>query len=104
MARLDPKEASLKHTDSWKLGVTNEITGQCLSKFVSLKTLAFTANNKKLGEGLGMHITLETRVGYRVRQGFLSRNASRNMRGRVQGDVQLVPLISCSSEAIYFKI
>ena len=60
MMRLDPKEASLKHT---KLGVTNEITGQCLSKFVTLKTLAFTASDKKLGERLGMHITLEIRVG-----------------------------------------
>ena len=39
------------------------------------------------------------RVGYRVRQGFVSRNASRNTRGRVQGEVLLVPLISCSNEA-----
>ena len=37
----------------------------------------------------------ETRVG----QGFVSRNASRNMRGCVQGEVLLVPLISCSNEA-----
>ena len=39
------------------------------------------------------------RVGYRVGQGFVSRNASRNTRGRVQGEVLLVPLISCSNEA-----
>ena len=39
------------------------------------------------------------RVGYRVGQGFVSRNASRNTRGRVQGEVLLVPLISCLNEA-----
>ena len=38
-------------------------------------------------------------VGYRVGQGFVSRNASRNTRGHVQGEVLLVPLISCSNEA-----
>ena len=38
------------------------------------------------------------RVGYRVGQGFVSRNASRNTRGRVQGEVLLVPLISCLNE------
>ena len=38
------------------------------------------------------------RVGYRVGQGFVSRNASRNTRGRVQGEVLLVLLISCSNE------
>ena len=32
-------------------------------------------------------------------EGFVSRNASRNTRGRVQGEVLLVPLISCSNEA-----
>jgi len=41
------------------------------------------------------------RVGYRVGQGFVSRNASRNTRGRVQGEVLLVPLISCSNEATW---
>ena len=39
------------------------------------------------------------RVGYRVAQGFVSRNASRNTRGRVPGEVLLVPLISYSNEA-----
>ena len=57
------------------------------------------------GEGLGTYITsthylfLETRVGYRVGQGFVSRNASRNTRGRVQGEVQLLPPISCWNNA-----
>ena len=37
-------------------------------------------------------------VGYRVGQGLVSRNASRNTCGRVQGEVLLVPLISCSNE------
>ena len=32
-------------------------------------------------------------------EGFVSRNASRNTRGRVPGEVLLVPLISCSNEA-----
>ena len=32
---------------------------------------------------------------YRVRQGFVSRNTSRNTCGCVQGEVLLVPLISC---------
>ena len=31
-------------------------------------------------------------------QGFVSRNASRNTRGRGQDEVQLLPLISCSNE------
>ena len=39
------------------------------------------------------------RVGYRVGQGFVFRNASRNTRGRVQGEVLLVLLISCLNEA-----
>ena len=39
------------------------------------------------------------RVGYRAGQGFASRNTSRNTRGCVQGEVLLVPLISCSNEA-----
>ena len=38
------------------------------------------------------------RVGYRVGQGFVFGNASRNTRRRVQGEVLLVPLISCSNE------
>ena len=60
---------------------------------------------KTEGEGLGTYITstrylfLETRVGYRVGQGFVSRNASRNTRGRVQGEVQLLPPISCWNNA-----
>ena len=57
---------------------------------------------------LGAYITLtcslflETRVGYRVGQEFVSRNASRNMRGRVQGEVQLLPRVSCWIEAKIF--
>ena len=43
------------------------------------------------------------RVGYRVGQGFVSRNPSRNKRGRVQGEVLLVPMISCSNEATWNK-
>ena len=42
------------------------------------------------------------RVGYMVGQGFVSRNASRNVCGRVQGEVQLLPLISCWIEATYY--
>ena len=38
-------------------------------------------------------------VGYRIGQGFVSGNASRNIRGRVQGEVLLVPLFSCWIEA-----
>ena len=38
------------------------------------------------------------RVGYWVGQGFVSRNASRNTCGCVQGEILLVPLISCSNE------
>ena len=41
-------------------------------------------------------------VGYRVGQGFVSRNASRNTRGRVQGEVLLVLLISCSNKATLY--
>ena len=42
----------------------------------------------------------ETCMGvYRVGQGFVSRNAIRNMHGRVQGEVLLVPLISCSNKS-----
>ena len=44
-------------------------------------------------------VSRKQRVGYRVGQGFVSRNASRNTRGRVQGEVLLVPLISRSNEA-----
>ena len=40
-------------------------------------------------------------MGYRVRQGFVSRNASGNMHGHVQGEVLLVPLISCWIEATH---
>ena len=36
-----------------------------------------------------------------VGQGFVSRSASRKMRGCVQGEVQLVPLISCLNEATH---
>ena len=39
---------------------------------------------------------IETKIGYRVWQGFVSRNASRNTRGRVQDEV---PSISCWIEA-----
>ena len=39
---------------------------------------------------------IETKIGYRVRQGFVSRNASRNTCGRVQDKV---PSISCWIEA-----
>ena len=39
---------------------------------------------------------LETRVGYRVGQGFVSRNASRNIHGCVQGKVQLLPYMNSS--------
>ena len=42
---------------------------------------------------------LETRVGYKVGQEFVSRDGSRNMRGRVQSEVQLLPRISYSNEA-----
>ena len=41
----------------------------------------------------------EKKNGWPARLGFVSRNASRNTRGRVQGEVLLVPLISCSNEA-----
>ena len=43
---------------------------------------------------------LETRIGYRVGQGFVSRNAHRNMCGRAQGEVQLLPGIGCWNETI----
>ena len=50
-------------------------------------------------------LLLETRVGYRIRQGFVSRNVSRNMRGCVQGEVQLLPRISCwnNSSPLHFQ-
>ena len=38
---------------------------------------------------------LKTRIGYSVGQGFVSRKANGNMRGRVQGKVRLLPRISC---------
>ena len=58
---------------------------------------------QEAGEGPGNveYLNLLTVLGYRVGQGFVSRNASRNTRGCVQGEVLLVPLISCSNKATW---
>ena len=64
---------------------SKELGGVCHGNIEYLDPLIVSRNN--------------LRVGYRVRQGFVSRNTSRNTHGRVQGEVLLVLLISCSNKA-----
>ena len=97
---------NLSRSNKWTLHLLATALSTCT--LMTLAPFLHTASDQKLEPGKAwerriprpLNCFQKQRVGYRVGQGFVSRNASRNTRGRVQGEVLLVPLISCSNETM----